>query len=111
METIDASRCPLCGRDNQCAACTPEGPSPSCWCVGVEIPPALLDRVPGPYRDRACVCRECVERFAAGRPLLALPELREGDYYMDDGLMVFTAAFHRRRGYCCHNGCRHCPYP
>jgi len=24
--------------------------------------------------------------------------------------MVFTAAYHLKRGYCCGNGCRHCPY-
>jgi hypothetical protein len=29
---------------------------------------------------------------------------------MENGLMVFTAQFHRRRGFCCGNGCRHCPY-
>ena len=27
------------------------------------------------------------------------------------GYEVFTADFLRRRGYCCGNGCRHCPYP
>ena len=32
------------------------------------------------------------------------------DYYMDHGLMVFTARYHLRRGYCCEQGCRHCPY-
>jgi hypothetical protein len=32
------------------------------------------------------------------------------DYYFEDGLMVLTERFLRRRGYCCHNGCRHCPY-
>lgn len=39
--------------------------------------------------------------------------LRRGvDFYIDDqGLMVFTAAFHLARGYCCGNRCRHCPYP
>jgi hypothetical protein len=38
-------------------------------------------------------------------------ELREGiDYYLEDGLLVFTAAFLRKRGYCCESGCRHCPY-
>ncbi|NJL19376.1 MAG: hypothetical protein HC901_03695 [Bdellovibrionaceae bacterium] len=37
--------------------------------------------------------------------------LREGDCYLENGRMVFTAQFHLRRGYCCHNGCRHCPYP
>jgi hypothetical protein len=24
--------------------------------------------------------------------------------------MVFTEAYHLRRGYCCHSDCRHCPY-
>ena len=37
--------------------------------------------------------------------------LREGeDYYIENGLYVFTAAFLRKRGYCCASGCRHCPY-
>lgn len=37
--------------------------------------------------------------------------LLEGyDYYLEDGLFVFTAAFLRKRGYCCESGCRHCPY-
>ncbi|MBS1625400.1 MAG: hypothetical protein JSS76_03395 [Bacteroidetes bacterium] len=31
-------------------------------------------------------------------------------YYMENGLMVFTAAYHLARGFCCKNGCRHCPY-
>jgi len=38
-------------------------------------------------------------------------ELQEGlDYYIENGLLVFTAAFLRKRGYCCESGCRHCPY-
>lgn len=38
-------------------------------------------------------------------------ELLEGlDYYLEDGLLVFTATFLRKRGYCCESGCRHCPY-
>jgi hypothetical protein len=32
------------------------------------------------------------------------------DYYWENGLMVFTEAFHLKRGYCCKSGCRHCPY-
>jgi len=31
-------------------------------------------------------------------------------YYNEQGYMVFTAHFHLQRGYCCGNGCRHCPY-
>ena len=38
-------------------------------------------------------------------------ELQEGlDYYLEDSLFVFTAAFLLKRGYCCESGCRHCPY-
>lgn len=33
------------------------------------------------------------------------------DYYFENGLMVLTAQFLLKRGYCCANGCRHCPYP
>ena len=37
--------------------------------------------------------------------------LEEGDYYFNEqGLMVFTAQYHLKRGYCCGNGCKHCPY-
>jgi hypothetical protein len=32
------------------------------------------------------------------------------DYYFENGLMVLTAHFLLKRGYCCKNGCRHCPY-
>jgi hypothetical protein len=32
------------------------------------------------------------------------------DYYFENGLMVLTAHFLKKRGYCCHNDCRHCPY-
>ncbi|MBX7107366.1 MAG: hypothetical protein K1X61_01835 [Chitinophagales bacterium] len=38
--------------------------------------------------------------------------LKEGiDYYVNsDGLFVFTAAYHLKRGFCCKSGCLHCPY-
>ena len=32
------------------------------------------------------------------------------DYYLEGGLLVFTALYHLKRGYCCESGCRHCPY-
>jgi hypothetical protein len=40
-------------------------------------------------------------------------QLKEGeDYYInDEGLLVFTEAYHLKRGYCCENNCKHCPYP
>ncbi len=40
------------------------------------------------------------------------PKFVEGvDYYFENGLMVLTEHFLRKRGYCCGSGCRHCPYP
>jgi hypothetical protein len=38
-------------------------------------------------------------------------KLVEGiDFYFEDGLMVLTEHFLKKRGYCCGNLCRHCPY-
>jgi hypothetical protein len=31
-------------------------------------------------------------------------------YKNEEGLTVFTEEFLLSRGYCCGNGCRHCPY-
>lgn len=38
--------------------------------------------------------------------------LIEGEdfYYTEQGFMVLTASYHLERGFCCGNGCRHCPY-
>jgi hypothetical protein len=40
----------------------------------------------------------------------ALPALDPEDYYFEGPYMVFTAAYHLKRGYCCESNCRHCPY-
>ncbi len=32
------------------------------------------------------------------------------DFYREGAAVVFTARYHLRRGYCCENGCRHCPF-
>ena len=31
-------------------------------------------------------------------------------YYDDKGYIVLTEKFHLEKGFCCGNGCRHCPY-
>ncbi|HRH38484.1 MAG TPA: DUF5522 domain-containing protein [Flavobacteriales bacterium] len=34
-----------------------------------------------------------------------------GDYYFSpEGYVVFTEQYLLKRGFCCGNGCRHCPY-
>lgn len=38
-------------------------------------------------------------------------QFKEGeDFYLENGYRVMTTGFLRKRGYCCGNGCRHCPY-
>jgi len=76
------------------------------------MPDALLAQVPPEARNKSCICRDCVTAFhgqkqkhSSGQASLA------DDFYLDmNGLMVFTGAYLRRRGYCCDSGCRHCPY-
>jgi hypothetical protein len=48
-----------------------------------------------------------VVRDAAMSPNLPL---QSGDCYREGSHWVFTRQYHLRRGYCCGNGCRHCPY-
>jgi uncharacterized protein DUF5522 len=31
-------------------------------------------------------------------------------FYNEKNFLVFTEKYHLQRGYCCGNGCRHCPY-
>lgn len=39
------------------------------------------------------------------------PKLLPTDFYYDnDGRMVMTEEYHKRRGRCCGNGCLNCPY-
>ena len=43
-------------------------------------------------------------------PPLVPTELAPEDFYFDGEFMVFTAAYHLKRNYCCNSDCRHCPY-
>jgi len=38
--------------------------------------------------------------------------LVEGEdyYYNEQGYIVLTAKYHLQKGFCCGNGCKHCPY-
>ena len=39
------------------------------------------------------------------------PQLEPDDfYYSPEGYIIFTAKYLLKRGYCCKNGCKHCPY-
>jgi hypothetical protein len=40
----------------------------------------------------------------------ARPTLEPEDFYLEGSCLVFTAAYHLKRGSCCGSACRHCPY-
>lgn len=37
-------------------------------------------------------------------------ELDPNDFYMVGDKIVFTRQYHLKRGKCCKNNCKHCPY-
>jgi len=38
------------------------------------------------------------------------PKLKADEFYWHEGKMIFTEVYHKRRGYCCNNNCKHCAY-
>ncbi|MEZ8081671.1 cysteine-rich CWC family protein [Enterovibrio norvegicus] len=111
--------CPQCNAPLTCTADTG-----ACWCMQY---PHIL-----PVADKnnlACLCPRCLAKrinqeldvlyqeysvsdlIRLAKPYANSPELIEGlDYTMENGFMVFSAWYHLKRGTCCGNGCRHCPY-
>gem|GEM_PF-2275849 len=65
-----------------------------------------VHRLPGGAGDERDVSAERRRRMAGKNETAA-----NGDWEIDEnGLWVATRAFLLRRGYCCGNGCRNCPY-
>jgi prepilin-type N-terminal cleavage/methylation domain-containing protein/prepilin-type processing-associated H-X9-DG protein len=99
LDFHNPSQCPLCGTANECQICSPAAHKGQCWCARVEIPGELLTRVPENFRNRACICRPCVEKFHVERtlsvphaarraPALAAPERSEGGFTLIELLVV-----------------------
>ena len=82
-EFHDPNPCPLCGAANGCQLCSPAAYKGPCWCVCVEMPEALLSRVPENFRNRACICRNCVEKFQRER--LAIQNSLSASKRSEDG--------------------------
>ncbi|MGA2247687.1 MAG: cysteine-rich CWC family protein [Verrucomicrobiota bacterium] len=63
IDFLDPARCPLCGGANDCLLCSPAACQGRCWCMSEEMPAELMARVPAHLRNRACVCRSCLEKL------------------------------------------------
>jgi hypothetical protein len=44
------------------------------------------------------------------KPPATATEPAPEDFYYEGPNLVFTAAYHLKRGYCCDSRCRHCPF-
>jgi len=105
----NSTQCPLCAGENACPRTATGVCESPCWCERVDIAGELLRQVPVDDRGRVCLCARCVAEHNRRRNYR--PEPIAGDHYLEaGGRLVFTAAYHLRRGYCCDNGCRHCPF-
>lgn len=109
----DSPLCPQCDRKRTCSV------NSNCWCH--DFPPLLTAS-----SERSCLCKDCLtanikvkvdelithkkhDEIAALGPVSTPKE--SIDYTINqDGLLVFTAWYHLRRGYCCGSGCQNCPY-
>ncbi|MBX2872537.1 MAG: hypothetical protein KTR30_10570 [Saprospiraceae bacterium] len=113
META----CSNCGNILSCAA----DQATACWCAEL---PAILPPVTG----KSCLCIDCLKAEIQEKIGLYVQQVKRGeianqahqyhtakliediDFYMENGLMVLSSWFHLKRGECCGNACRHCPY-
>lgn len=118
-----AAHCPVCDHPNQCRMETGEPYKGPCWCERTTLSAVALHPLLAELPEPRCLCQDCLEAIAAD-PEITWDELvtrshqstarlvvLDGDTYREGDAVVFTEQFHLRRGYCCGNGCRHCPYP
>ena len=59
----DTTKCPLCGKANDCAVDAGRDPE-SCWCMTAAMSPSALESIPAEAQGKVCICARC----AAGSP-------------------------------------------
>ena len=114
--------CPRCAAEFECDGCT----IGRCWCN--DFPPILSCR--GADGDEAqCLCPDCLKQFtqahinqhidtvavhreapAQASACAQLPLIEGLDYSIENGRWVFSRWYLLRKGQCCGNGCKNCPY-
>ena len=109
--------CSICGKSFQCGCqCT------DCWCAGY---PAIM---PADF-SRDCQCPTCLaqnigkhldqkldtlslnDALALAKPFARSRRLIESiDYHVENELWIFSRWYLLKRGHCCGEACKHCPY-
>jgi len=76
----------------------------NCWCK--ELPPIMAIS-----EETDCICPECLKKAIDEKLENDHKKMIEGlDYYIENANWVFTSQYHLKRGFCCKNNCKHCPY-
>jgi recombinational DNA repair protein (RecF pathway) len=105
----------LCAACQTELACQPDAIE-QCFCSQLTVTPETYTYISKRYSS--CLCAACIEKIdrslkkeKARQTKPVKFELIENEhYYMEGTFYVFTEKYHLQRGYCCDNGCRHCPY-
>jgi len=63
IDASDTTRCPLCGKPNECAVAAGRDPE-SCWCMTATMSPSALASIPAEAQGKICICARC----ASGKP-------------------------------------------
>lgn len=120
---VSRKTCSECGAVFECGAGdNAEANAGKCWCSAW---PQIMPLEPG----QDCRCPDCLKKiirqkldeFVESTPVGEAVEMAAGyrqqtglidgiDYTTENGKLVFSAWYHLKRGNCCGNGCRHCPY-
>lgn len=119
--TPPPNTCPACTKSFRCGT-----HGSSCWCAEM---PAILG-IPPAHSTTTCLCPDCLARTIGqrihqhldslshqdalhlARQQAPSPKLFEHiDYTVDNHQWVFTRWYLLKRGHCCGEKCRHCPYP
>jgi hypothetical protein len=123
LPSENEERCPLCGSLNYCRLAAGDAYKGACWCSEANVPIHVL-RFVAENLETACLCQRCLHGLSyyaqysheAPEILANLYQDIKNDPFADDsycdrqGRTVFTTAYHLKRGYCCENYCKYCPY-
>jgi len=112
-------------RCSNCAAllsCSANQVGIACWCSAY---PAIMSL----DAQQECLCESCLSQAiqekitklintSSQQDIIAMAsqyrsdeKLLSGiDYLIEDNNWVFTQWYHLKRGYCCGNACKNCPY-
>jgi hypothetical protein len=91
--------CERCKTEFTCESNNPN--NQPCWCFS--LPPISLPN--DSFND--CLCKNCLLEFKKKNED---PLNKKENFYFENGLMVLTEVYLKKRGFCCGNDCRHCPY-